>query len=229
VRVVPTNNCPVAHGQPSAYGILSDEYHVRLTGPADVAGVVQHYAAGSGSQYRGAYVTPRVGTYELTLSLLSAGGLSGAYFNNRWLHGDPEFERVDASVDFEWPDLITADAADHVSIRWTGYIEAPHAGELQFVFAANDGVKMWWDSAVVIDQFDLDTPASASSTTHLATPVVVESGKKYPVQIEFRENTGTAQAKLMWQSDIIQREVVPTARLFHSAVALGESPFEVVF
>ena len=51
-------------------------------------------------------------------------GLTGAYYNNRWLQDSPVLTRIDKYIDFEWgTDLVTPSAKDYVSVRWTGYIK----------------------------------------------------------------------------------------------------------
>ena len=63
---------------------------------------------GSG-QYLATYTSPRLGAYNLSVALATQGGLSGDYFNNRWLFGAPSETRVDPVLDFQWgaDDLIT--------------------------------------------------------------------------------------------------------------------------
>ena len=61
----------------------------------------------SSGVYNVSYLTPSVGTYSMAVALATPFGLTGAYFNNRWLFGTPAFTRVDPVVDFLWESLIT--------------------------------------------------------------------------------------------------------------------------
>ena len=54
------------------------------------------------------------------------GGFYAEYFNNVFMDGAPALTRVDPSIDFDWgTDLITDEAADHVSVRWYGKVVSP--------------------------------------------------------------------------------------------------------
>lgn len=63
----------------------------------------------------------------------AGNGLTGSYYNNRWLQDTPVMSRVDKFIDFEWgTDLVTASAKDYVSVRWTGYIMPENAETYTF-------------------------------------------------------------------------------------------------
>jgi beta-glucosidase len=70
-------------------------------------------------------------------SVLHSGndmGLKGEYFNNAEWHGEPVLTRVDKQVDFDWNAASPAAgiAADGFSVRWSGTIAVPGAGEYVF-------------------------------------------------------------------------------------------------
>jgi hypothetical protein len=72
----------------------------------------------------GTAVTTVSGKYQVTPLLIEGSGLNASYFNNVWLHGDPEIKRVDTAIDFDWGNgPITPFAADRASVRWEGMVQ----------------------------------------------------------------------------------------------------------
>jgi hypothetical protein len=68
---------------------------------------------------------------------------------------------VDPVIDFAWDSLITSTGQDYVSIRWTGFVQPAFNDVYNFTVLANDGVKLWVDGLVVIDQFDAESTTDA--------------------------------------------------------------------
>lgn len=136
-------------------------------------------------------------------------GLTGSYFNSVDLT-TPAFTRVDAKIDFDWTDK-SPDAAiesDTFSVRWTGAIVPRHSEEYTFTTLSDDGVRLWVNDQLVIDQWN-DHPA----TEHQGR-ITLEAGKRYAIRLEYYENYGSAQLQLRWQSPSQPAEVVPQSQLF---------------
>ncbi len=66
-----------------------------------------------------------------------AAGLKGEYFDNADLSGTPAVTRTDAQVDFNWSGISPAKGVGSkaFSVRWTGVVTAPGAGEYPFRLA----------------------------------------------------------------------------------------------
>lgn len=62
------------------------------------------------------------------------------------------------------------------------------------------------------------TQSWASSFTGASIPypptVGLKAGRKYPILVEYREETQNAHVRLLWSSDSRPREIVPQSRLF---------------
>lgn len=126
--------------------------------------------------------------------------LTASYFTNRWLHGSPVLTRVDPTVNFVWPTFITDSGKDFVSVRWVGYVLPAFSETYTFHMQVNDGVKVWLDGVVIIDQFDLVVDDAAPAVVAAggfvevsgtsATPLV--AGVPYDLKVEYRENEGLA-------------------------------------
>ena len=94
------------------------------------------------------------------------------------------------------------------SARWTGLVEPEFSEEYTFYTRSNDGVRLWIDDRLVIDNW----------TDHAETEdkgaVKLEAGKKHRINLEYFYAGGSGVTRLFWSSASQKREVVPAARLF---------------
>lgn len=121
-------------------------------------------------------------------------GLKAEYFNNEKLEGEPVLRRVDTNVSFDWgggsPDGVNR---DHFSARWTGLIgPMPKSGKIRFGVTSDDGVRVWVNNKLIIDQWH-----PSDSTTYTGE-VDLEANKSYPIRVEYYEIDGGAKCQLMW-------------------------------
>ncbi len=92
-------------GTPSTPGAAPRAFVTRLTNTANASDVttVTIVDSGSGGLFDGSYTTPSGGVYALAISLATPGGLSAAYYNNRWFMGEPVLQRSsEAPLNFSW-------------------------------------------------------------------------------------------------------------------------------
>jgi hypothetical protein len=150
-------------------------------------------------------------------------GLAGSYWNfnvvangNAFPGGAPNRTRVDATVDFDWGGGSPTGGinADDFAVRWDGMLEAPQSGNYIFSTQSDDGVRLWINGALVIDNWTLHGPTWNDSAT-----INLVAGQRYVVRMEMFERGGGAVARLYWRkpSDIsagIARNVIPQAQLF---------------
>ena len=116
----------------------------------------------------------------------------GEYFANLDLSGAPVLTRTDASIDFIW-NLAAPDPAvpaDNFSVRWTK-TEYFAAGRYRFTTVTDDGVRLYVDGQLVIDQW-----RDQSATAHDAI-VDLDSGI-HTVRMEYFDSGWDAMAKLTW-------------------------------
>ena len=116
---------------------------------------------------------------------------SAEYFDNRWLQGPPTLMQDDADIDFNWGYGSPAPGIprDGFSVRWTGTINL-RAGLYRFTTITDDGVRLWVNGHVLIDQWHDQPSTSHSSTIHVAGGV--------PIKMEYYESGGVAVARLNW-------------------------------
>ncbi|HYE07607.1 MAG TPA: PA14 domain-containing protein [Planctomycetota bacterium] len=136
-------------------------------------------------------------------------GLTAVYHDDMGL-ADPRFTRVDPTIDFDWgsgsPDQRIG--ADTFSVRWTGSVEAVYSEQVEFITTSDDGVRLWIDGQLVIDQWTNHPPTQHSGV------ITLTAGRRHALRMEFFENGGGATARLEWRSARQARQVVPRGRLF---------------
>jgi SpoIID/LytB domain protein len=116
----------------------------------------------------------------------------GEYFNNASLSGSPALVRADDNINFDWGTGSPGTNSDYFSVRWTGPIELP-AGTYEFTVTADDGVRLWVDGNLLINQWKDQAP-----TSYKATTTFLVSGK-HNIKMEYYEKGGGAVAKLSWK------------------------------
>jgi len=219
----------VADSQVSVAGRLGENYVVTLTG-ADTASAVVSASATTDGEYTVTYNAPKAGSYSMTVENANVGGLTGSYFNNRWLYGAPVMTRVDPTIDFTWSDadVITPTGKDYISVRWEGYVQPAFDEVYTFFVQADDGARLWIDGELLFDEYEHEVSGENSYVEHSGvTSVALKAGQLVDIKLEFRENTGSAMVKLLWESFTQPNMVVPTYRLFSSSDPISGSPFTV--
>jgi PKD repeat protein len=116
----------------------------------------------------------------------------GEYYNNPNLSGNPVLVRNDVSIDFDWGTGSPGPGVpvDGFSARWSRSLNFS-AGTYRFYALADDGVRLWIDGNLVIDQWHDSSP-----TTYTAD--VTLSAGWHTVVMEYYEDTGGAVVQLTW-------------------------------
>ncbi len=123
----------------------------------------------------------------------SGKGLLGEYFNNQTLTGKPAFTRKDTQVNFDWGGGAPKGLpADHFSIRWTGKLIPPKTGTYKLGTLSDDGVRLWLDGKLIIDDWRDHAVETRVASVHL------EAGRAYDLKLEYYELYGEAVARLAW-------------------------------
>lgn len=136
-------------------------------------------------------------------------GLLGQYFKGVELASPPMLKRVDAQVNFDWPEAPAPGLpADQFSVRWSGTVQSPATGRFTFITESDDGVRLWVEGRLLIDNWTDHAPSEDKSTEFM-----MEDGKRYEVIMEVYENGGGAAAKLMWSGPSTLKQPIPSFRL----------------
>jgi len=122
-------------------------------------------------------------------------GWRAEYYTNRWLSGQPALVRTDGGIAFNWGGGSPAAAlpADRFSARWTRDLNFEEA-TYRFSARTDDGVRVYIDGSLVLDQFIIQAP-----TTHSVTRPM--SAGQHQVVVEYFENTGEAVAQFWWNKE----------------------------
>ena len=143
----------------------------------------------------------------------SLNGLTGQYFNdpgNGTHFGTLILTRGDPTVNFTWAGSPAAGVgADNFSARWTGRVEAPVTGSYRFSTVSDDGIRLWVNGQLVINNWTDHAP-----TTNTSALIALTAGVRYTITLEFYEKAGGATAKLQWSYSGQTTQVIPQSRLF---------------
>ena len=122
-------------------------------------------------------------------------GLVGRYFPNKTLTGSPTLTRTEV-VNFDWGANApgTGIPKDNFSVRWTGDVKTTTAGSYRFRTVSDDGVRLWVNGVLVINNWTLH-----GATTNSTNSITLAANTKYTIKMEFYEQTGDAVAKLQWR------------------------------
>jgi glucose/arabinose dehydrogenase len=136
-------------------------------------------------------------------------GLTATYYNNNNFTGTT-VTRLDPMIDFAWGNGAPAPgiAADTFSVRWEGRVRADHSETYTFTTRADDGVRLWVDGQLLINNWPARWPLERSAS------IALVGGREYDIVMEYYENYATARASLLWSSPSTPRAVVPTSHLF---------------
>ena len=155
-------------------------------------------------------VTPPTDTtYTATFRARSGTGLAVTYYNNRNFNGR-KVSRTDATVDFDWGTGSPAPSIDPdtFSARWTGQVQPRDSGTYTFYTLSNDGVRLWVNGQLLIDNWTNHAVTENSGT------ITLTAGQKYDIRMEYYDDTGAAVAQLLWSSPATSKQVIPQSQLY---------------
>ncbi|MBC8101659.1 MAG: DUF642 domain-containing protein [Cytophagales bacterium] len=145
--------------------------------------------------------------------LATGTGLKATYFANQDLSGSASLIRLDPQVDFDWgdgsPDASVL-ATNQFSVRWEGTLEAPTGGVYTFMTRSDDGVRLWINGVLIVNNWSDHGPTNDVGTQ----TVTLTAGQRAAVKMEFYENGGGAEARLYWSYPGQALQSIPRIRLY---------------
>lgn len=133
---------------------------------------------------------------EICTGITPGAGMEGEYFNNTSLTGTATGKRVDGPIDFGW-NLAAPGVAginvDGFSVRWMGRLRAAVTGNYQFQTHSDDGVRLWVNDILLIDQWNDHT-----ATNHTSVNLNLLAGQVYAIRLEYYDRTAAAEIRLRW-------------------------------
>lgn len=189
-----------------ASGVTSTSY----TDPSVTGGTTYHYVvsavnpsgeSANSSQASATPVAPGTGT-----------GLNGDYYDNMDFTV-LRLTRTDATVNFDFgtgsPDPSIG--VDTFSVRWTGQVQPPFSETVTFYTVSDDGVRLWVNNVLIIDNWTDHAPTENSGS------ITLTGGQRYDIRMDFYENGGGALATLSWSSPSLAKEIIPQSQLYPAA------------
>ena len=120
------------------------------------------------------------------------GEFLAEYYNNMTLSGSPTLTRCEASINNTWGTGGPGSGVgtDNFSVRWNG-MHSFEAGDYTFTATTDDGLRVWVDSELIIDQWK--DQVATYNATHTMT------AGDHQVKVEYYENLEGATAQLSWR------------------------------
>ena len=142
-------------------------------------------------------------------------GLKAAYYGNTSLSGRPTTLETDltgagtglstgaSSFDINWNGAAPAAgvAATNWSARWSGLLVAPQSGTYHFLAGADDGVRLYVDGTLRVDNW----PANGQAYTEVSSDVLSPGGFSltagtHQIMVEYQQLTGGSRVRVAWQT-----------------------------
>lgn len=141
-------------------------------------------------------------------SQTTVNGLSGTYFTNSDLTGS-SFERIDQSINFDWKQGSPAStlSPDRFSTRWTGNIKFPTTANWSLHTYSDDGVRLFIDDKLVINDWTVHPPKKNSYTSYFV------GGTTHKIKIEYYNRYLGASIKFRWSNSALAEQPVPSSAL----------------
>jgi hypothetical protein len=149
----------------------------------------------------------------------SGTGLRGDYYTGQNFDAFV-LTRIDPVVDFSWGSAAPDQAlpSDSFSVRWTGDVSAQFTEKYSFYTITDDGLRLWVNSRLIIDNWTLHGDTEDSGTIDLV------AGHSYSIKMEYFENTSGATAHLGWVSPHTPKQIIPTYLLWSPVKARNPKP-----
>jgi beta-glucosidase len=143
-------------------------------------------------------------------------GAYGEYFSNRDMNGDPVFTRIDDNVDFYWEFISPRyDMPDNnFGIRWTTYLTPPVTGTYAIGSRGSSGYD------ILLDGKKLISSMNEYEALHIEATAELEAGKKYKIEVLYKNFAGDAAIKLLWAT--------PRPKLIEQAVSAAKESDAVI-
>lgn len=140
-------------------------------------------------------------------------GLTGKYYNNQMeaVEGIPDLIRVDPDINFNWGGSSPYDAyidVDHFAVRWEGWLQPYISTDMDLHIVADDGVRLYLDEELIIDEY-LSQPAASYTRT-----VSLNADSLHRIQLDYFEDYGNALVRLEWTLPGLKRLPIPTSQLY---------------
>ncbi len=136
-------------------------------------------------------------------------GLAAIYYANPDFTG-ASVSRTDATVNFNWAGAAPASgiAGNNFSARWTGSVTPGYSQTYTFTVTASDGVRLWVNNRLLIDDWNTHALAVPRSGTISLTAKFAAA-----LRLEYFDAADPASVSLDWSSLSTPLAVIPSKQL----------------
>ena len=153
-------------------------------------------------------------------------GIKGEYFNEKNLPV-PTFDpanfiisEIDPTVNFDVDASRPAGVPhDNISVRWTGAVKAQIAGAYVFTTASDDGIRLYVDGYLAIDDY-----VYQGTTTRSSAPFNFAAGSLHTIRVLWFQGGGGGVARLSWSYPGQATQIIPQYALFSNATFAPNAP-----
>jgi hypothetical protein len=190
------------------YIYADDGYQLYVDGNLKKEGGWQDGQGGGGQDVTYDLDVNALEQHEITFNFHNRGGLAEArlwiqdleqpewqaeYYNNQNLNGTPVVVDTEPAVFHNWhfdsPHRHVD--GDHFSIRWTGELTF-HSGCYLFGLFADDGVRLWVDGELLVDEWH-------QGRAQYDAPVTYLTSGTHEIIVDYFEDTGEAEIRFWWE------------------------------
>ncbi|HQG77570.1 MAG TPA: glycoside hydrolase family 3 C-terminal domain-containing protein [Bacteroidales bacterium] len=121
-------------------------------------------------------------------------GVTGFYYDNREMKGEPVFTRTDDRIDFYWEHFSPSPALpdDDFGVRWITFLIPPETGRYSLGSWGSSAYEIFLDGEKIISE------KSEHHAFHKEYMTYLEAGRKYRIEVHYRNYEGDADIKLLW-------------------------------
>jgi len=141
----------------------------------------------------------------------------GEYFDNVGLSGAPVLFRDDNDINFNWgtaPPGPGISQGGNWSARWTSRKTTSTAGYYTVTATSDDGVRVWVDNSIVIDQWRDQQPTTFSATVYLTAAA-------HDWRVEYYNRTGTALLRVQITPGVVPPPPPPSGDVYVGTNSAG--------
>ncbi len=189
---------------------------ILYTGPFVVINTVnlQAIAAKSGAVASGVASA----SFVNTAALGTGSGLLGQYwtntaaaaFTNAGFNTPATLVRTDAMVNFDWEMNGPAPTigGTNFTAQWTGSLQPQYSETYTFTTVAADGVRLWVNGQLLINDWTDHPPATNSGS------ITLNGQQLYNIRMDYYQNRDEAVAQLAWSSPSTAQAIIPQTQLY---------------
>lgn len=140
-------------------------------------------------------------------------GLSASFVSSET---SAQIQRTVPDVNFNWSRQerrLPGFGAKGLNATFDGFLEAPQTDVYALQLNYSGSIKLILDNQLIIE----DSKSSVLRQSRIAVPL--QSGKRYPLHLEYQQGDAHAVLRLLWSSPSIHKQSIPSSQLYPAFMA----------